>query len=140
MILDGESIGFMKFKSHKYIKIEPGSHVLTATGLTKGSKWKPMDKQLKFQIHRGETKYIKLDVQYNMDNIRITQSGPKHRIFLTPMNANSAVYEIRETSPEQFQKLLSFLRIDLFLAFWASLKSSMKPHILFWIFANLTFQ
>ena len=100
MILDGKSIGMMKFKNYKYIKIKPGSHELTATGLTEGSKWKPRDLNLKFKIQSGETKYIKLNVQYNMKDMHVIESGPQYSIFLTPMNANTAIYEIRETNPE----------------------------------------
>jgi len=100
MILDGRSIGVLKFKKYRTVSIEPGKHTLTATGLTKNSNWKPVDKKLVFQIQPGETKYIKLDVRYNMREMKVIQSGAEYLIYLTPMNAESAIYEIRQTSPE----------------------------------------
>ena len=100
MILDGNSIGVLKFKEYKTVSIKPGDHTLTATGLTPQASWRPVDKGLKFKIQAGETKYIKLDVQYNIKDMHVLQSGAEYLIFLTPMKANSAIYEIRETSPE----------------------------------------
>jgi hypothetical protein len=100
MILDGKSIGVLEFKQYKTVFLKPGQHTLTATGLTREANWRPVDKNLNFRVEPGETKYIKLDIQYNMKDMRVVQSGAEYLIYLTPMNADTAIYEIRDTKPE----------------------------------------
>ena len=54
MILDEQSVGALKFNTHKQLLLEPGRHQLKVTGLTKQAKWKEKDKELEFEIQPGE--------------------------------------------------------------------------------------
>lgn len=101
LILNGDSIGVLNLNHYRSVRLEAGEHTLKATGLTKKARWKPKDKDLTFKIEPGEIKYIKLNVRYDMSKMNLGQPGAKHLIHLTPMAADTAIYEIRETSEEE---------------------------------------
>ncbi|RLA46122.1 MAG: hypothetical protein DRR06_05730 [Gammaproteobacteria bacterium] len=100
MILDGESVGVLKFKTYKHLRLRPGKHLLKATGLTEQASWEEKDKELQFDIQPGEIKYLKLSVQYNLSEMDLLQPGARYLLYITPVDAKAALYEIRDTNPE----------------------------------------
>ena len=100
IIIAGESVGVLKFNEYKTVPITSGQYRLRVTGLTEKADWAPKDIDLEFDIKAGETKYIKLDVRFNTEEMSIGQPETRYLIFATPMDAKSAIYEIRDTDPE----------------------------------------
>ena len=100
MILDGESVGVLKFNTYKHLRLNPGKQLLKATGLTEQARWKEKDKELQFEIKPGEIKYMKLNVQYNLSEMNLLQPGARYFLYITPVDAKAAIYEIRDTNPE----------------------------------------
>ncbi|RLA01898.1 MAG: hypothetical protein DRQ42_02080 [Gammaproteobacteria bacterium] len=98
LILDGESVDVLKANTHRAIPIKPGKHHLRVTGLTKKAKWDQKDKELSFKIKPGEIKYLKINVQYDIDEINHVSTMNKRAIYITPVDAEDAIYEIRETT------------------------------------------
>jgi hypothetical protein len=97
ILVNGESAGLLKFNRHMAIRVVSGKHVLKATGLTRIAKWKPKDRELEFQVTPGEIKYVKLKVDYDSRNIGLGKPKAEYIVRLTPMDSDSAIYEIRET-------------------------------------------
>ena len=98
ILIDGKSVGMLKFDSHFYVDLAAGSHQVRVTGLTQGADWEPRDIQQTISLEPGEVKYLKLDVGYQLDEMVLGESGAKYRINLIPVSAEQAVYEIRTTS------------------------------------------
>jgi hypothetical protein len=97
--LDGASIGQLKFNRRLAVLLKPGVHSIRVTGLSKKADWEPRDINLQFTVRPGEVKYLKLDVQYALDEMTIGDSSAKFSIYLTPVEPEQALYEIRNTRP-----------------------------------------
>lgn len=97
LILDGSSIGVLKYKNHRIIPIKAGKHHLKVTGLTEKAKWDQRDKELTFKVKPGETKYLKINIQYDIDQMNKLTTLNKRAVYITPVDADDAVYEIRDT-------------------------------------------
>lgn len=100
VFIDGQSIGTLKFNSHRHIELAPGKHSVRITGLSPAAKWEPRDIEQSFSLKPAQTAYLKLNVQYQLDEMVLGQPGPSYSIHLTPMRSEDAVYEIRHTKPQ----------------------------------------
>lgn len=98
VLIDEQSVGTLQFNSHRRIELAPGRHTIRITGLTRQAKWEPRDIKQNFTVASGETKYIKLDVRFNLSEMSLGQPGDSYLIHLRPMRVDDAVYEIRETT------------------------------------------
>lgn len=97
--IDGRSVGPLKFNSHFAAELSPGSHSVRITGLSKIADWEPRDIERSISVQSGEVKYLKLDVRYNLNEMNLGQPKASYLIYLTPMRAEDAQYEIRNTDP-----------------------------------------
>lgn len=100
ILINDTSIGVLHFNSHRYLELTPGSHTIRITGLSKAANWTPKDIAQAFTIEPGEIKYLKLDVQYNLKEMNLGENSPSYSIYVTPVEADDAIYEIRYTKPE----------------------------------------
>ncbi len=99
IFLDGQSVGLMKYKTRLMAEVSAGRHHIKVTGLSRDAAWDLKDINLDFISKPGEIRYFKLDVQYNLEEMQIGQPRPQYRVYLTPVDADEAVYEIRYTQP-----------------------------------------
>jgi hypothetical protein len=97
--IDGRSVGQLKFNTHMGIGLAPGKHKVRITGLSKTADWEPRDIEQYITIKANDVSYLKLDVQFNLREMNIGQPAPNYAIYLTPMRSEDALYEIRNTSP-----------------------------------------
>lgn len=97
VLVDGRPAGTLKFNSHKRLELPAGSHELRFTGLVEGANWEPRDVAQRIDLKPGEVRYVKLDVQFNLDQMTLGSPGPSYRIRIVPMRAEDAIYEIRAT-------------------------------------------
>lgn len=100
VLIDEQSVGVLQFNSYRRIELVPGKHNLRITGLSRQAKWEPRDIQQAFSVAPGETKYLKLDVRFNLSEMTLGSGGPSYLIHLRPMRADDALYEIRNTQPQ----------------------------------------
>ncbi|MHA6493002.1 hypothetical protein ACX0MV_07095 [Pseudomonas borbori] len=100
VFIDGQSIGTLKFNSHQHVELAPGKHSVRITGLTPGAKWEPRDIEQSLTLRPAQIAYLKLNVQYQLDEMMLGQPEPRYSIHLTPMCNEDAVYEIRHTKPQ----------------------------------------
>ncbi|MBC9250337.1 hypothetical protein A9179_08645 [Pseudomonas alcaligenes] len=100
VLIDEQSVGTLEFNSHRRVELAPGRHSLRITGLTRQAKWEPRDIKQEFSVAAGETKYLKLDVRFNLSEMTLGSPGPSYLIHVRPMRADDAVYEIRNTAPQ----------------------------------------
>ncbi|MDA1073153.1 MAG: hypothetical protein O3A63_00135 [Proteobacteria bacterium] len=98
MLIDGVSKGGLKFNSYLAIELPQGAHKILATGLTPGSNWSEPDREVNVNIARGKNQFVKLSVQFDLQQMQVFNPGNKYIIRLAPVAENTAVYEIRETS------------------------------------------
>lgn len=100
VLIDEQSVGTLHFNAYRRIELEPGRHNLRITGLTRQAKWEPRDIKQQFSVAPGEVKYLKLDVRFNLSEMNLGSMGPSYLIHVRPMRAEDAVYEIRNTEPQ----------------------------------------
>lgn len=100
ILIDDTSIGVLHFNSHRYLELAPGQHTIRVTGLTKAADWEPKDITQTFATEPGEIKYIKLNVQFNLKEMNLGENSPSYSIYVTPISADDAIYEIRYTKAE----------------------------------------
>lgn len=99
VFIDGQSIGALKFNQYRHLELAPGTHNVRITGLSPAAKWPIRDIEQKVTLNPAQIKYLKLDVQYNLNEMVIGQPSPSYSIHLTPMRSEDALYEIRHTKP-----------------------------------------
>lgn len=98
--IDGRSIGVLKYDEYLVSELTPGAHKLTITGLTTIAKgWSERDIEHTIPANRGKQAFMKLQVEYDTDQMTIGQLGPRYTIKLIPVDADDAIYEIRNTTP-----------------------------------------
>ncbi|WP_339414108.1 hypothetical protein [Pseudomonas sp. EA_35y_Pfl2_R5] len=100
VFIDGQSIGTLKFNSHRHVELAPGKHSVRITGLSPAAKWEPRDIEQSLTLKPAQITYLKLNVQYQLDEMVLGQPGPRYNIRLTPMRSEDAIYEIRHTKPQ----------------------------------------
>jgi hypothetical protein len=96
---NGKSLGLLEHRTYLVKELPPGTYQLKFTGLTNAARWKQRDIESQITLAPGETRYLKLRVDFDLNQMNIGQPGPKYRIFATPVSVNDAQYEIRETKP-----------------------------------------
>jgi hypothetical protein len=100
VLVDGKSIGVLKYDEYLVTEITPGAHTITITGLTTAaSGW--AERNIEQVIPAGQNKqvFMKLRVEYDLDDMSLFQPGAKYSIHLIPVDFENAQYEIRNTKP-----------------------------------------
>ncbi len=98
ILVSDKSVGFLKYKEYLTVELPPGKYEVVATGLTRNANWSPRNVSYKATIEAGKETFLKLRVAFNLDEMMLLDPGPKYFINLFPVNAEDAVYEIRDTS------------------------------------------
>lgn len=100
ILIDGKSIGVLKYDEYLVTELTPGAHNITITGLTSAAKgWAERDIEQVIPANQGKQVFMKLRVEYDLDDMNLGQPGAKYTIQLIPVDAENAKYEIRNTSP-----------------------------------------
>jgi hypothetical protein len=100
VLIDGKSIGVLKYGEYLVTELTPGAHSITITGLTTASSnWAERDIQQVIPASQNKQVFMKLQVEYNVDEMNLAQLGAKYIIRLLPVDAENAQYEIRNTVP-----------------------------------------
>ena len=97
ILVDGNSVGVLKYRKHMRLELPAGSYEFVATGLTPDARWEPEDRQYTLQTEAGQVYYMRFRVEFNTANMSIGSFSGQYRIHLHPVNENEAIYQIRET-------------------------------------------
>jgi hypothetical protein len=99
ILIDGNSIGALKYDQYLVTELTPGPHNITVTGLTTTAKgWADRDIEQAIPVNQGKQVFMKLLVEYDIDDMNLGQTGPKYIINLIPVDSENAKYEIRNTT------------------------------------------
>lgn len=101
IMVDGNSVGFLKYNRYLAVEVEPGLKEFLATGLTPEARWEPKDLSYKLQMEAGETYFMRLKVEFNTDKMSLGSFKGQYIINLHPVSSADAVYEIRHTDEMQ---------------------------------------
>jgi hypothetical protein len=99
VLIDGKSIGVLKYDQYLVTELTPGAHTITITGLTTAAKgW--ADRDIKQTLPNSQSKqvFMKLQVEYDLDEMNLGEPGAKYIIQLLPVESDNAQYEIRNTT------------------------------------------
>jgi hypothetical protein len=99
VLIDGKSIGVLKYDEYLVTELAPGAHTITITGLTTAaSGWSPRDIKQAIPPSQGKEVFMRLKVEYDLDEMNLGQPGAKYIIQLAPVEPENAIYEIRNTT------------------------------------------
>jgi hypothetical protein len=100
VLIDGKSIGVLKYGEYLVTELTPGAHSITITGLTTASSnWAERDIKQVIPASQNKPVFMKLQVEYNLAEMNLAQLGAKYIIQLLQVDAENAQYEIRNTVP-----------------------------------------
>lgn len=97
ILVNGGSQGFLKYNSHLVLELPPGKSEFVATGLTRDARWKPKDVDYRLALESGKTYFLRLRVEFDINNMPIGTITPSYLIHMHPVDEEEAVYEIRYT-------------------------------------------
>ena len=90
----------LKYDEYLVAEITPATHTITTTGLTTAaSGWAERDIEQVIPANTSKQMFMKLVVEYDLDDMSLFQPGAKYSIHLVPVDSENAKYEIRNTSP-----------------------------------------
>jgi hypothetical protein len=99
VLIDGKSIGVLKYDEYLVTEITPGKHTVTITGLSNvSSGWAERDINQAINVGAGGQVFMKLKVEYDLRKMNLGQPGAKYIIQLIPVGEEDAKYEIRNTN------------------------------------------
>ena len=98
VIIDGKSMGVLKYNEYVVAELPPGEHTVNITGLTTAaSGWAERDIERRITISKDAPTFLKLRVAYDLNEMKLGQPGARYIIRLMPVNEEDAKYEIRST-------------------------------------------
>lgn len=98
VMVDGKSVGFLKYNEYLAVEVAPGQRDFLITGLTRGAKWEPRDLSYTLDVKAGQSYFLRYHVAFDVDKMSIGTFKSQYIINLTPISEADAVYEIRHTS------------------------------------------
>ena len=101
IMVDGNSVGFLKYNRYLAVEVEPGLKELLVTGLTPDARWEPKDLSYKLKMDAGETYFMRLKVEFDTDKMSLGTFKGQYIINFHPVKNTDAVYEIRHTDEMQ---------------------------------------
>ena len=100
VFIDGKSYGPIEYDRYMPIELTPGEHQIRLTGLTaKAKDWERRDIDRTIKVSKGESKFMRFRVEYNLAEMNLGQPKSQYSIFLTPVREEDAIYEIRKIKP-----------------------------------------
>jgi len=98
VMMDGNSVGFLKYNEHLAVEVAPGEHEFVVTGLTRDAKWEPKDLSYSLQVNAGESYFLRFRVEFDTAKMSLGTFKGQYIINFHPVDETDAVYEIRHTS------------------------------------------
>lgn len=97
IMVDGESVGFVKYNRHLPVEVAAGEREFLLTGLTPDARWAPKDLKYKLKTEPGGTYYLRLRVEFDTDKMSLGTFKNQYIINFHPVEGEDAIYEIRHT-------------------------------------------
>lgn len=98
VMVDGLSVGVLKYKEYLAVEVSQGQREFLVTGLTKAAKWEPKDLSHTLNVQAGQSYFLRYRVEFDVDKMSLGSFRGQYKINLTPVDETDAVYEIRYTS------------------------------------------
>lgn len=95
ILVDGDSVGVLRYNEYLTLELEPGQREFVATGLTQTANWKPKNVSYKIKLEAGQRYFMRLRVEYNTDHMTIGSFRDQYLIHMHPVDESEALYEIR---------------------------------------------
>ena len=100
ILIDGKSIGVLKYNKYLVAELTPGAHNITITGLTAASSgWAKRDIEQVIPASQSKQVFMKLRVEYDVNKMTLDHPGSKYIINLLSVDGENAKNEIRNTTP-----------------------------------------
>lgn len=90
LLLDGEPIGLLRYKTYMALEISPGTHDFLLTGDTERANWQTPKNLLTLPLKPNETKYLRLLVKYDQSKNNWTNPGMSYVVQFLPIAGKQA--------------------------------------------------
>lgn len=101
VMLDGNSVGFLKYNEYLAVEVEPGQREFLLTGLTRDARWKPKDRKYTLRVSPNESYFMRFGVEFDVAKMSLGTFSGQYIITFHPVDRSEAVYEIRHTDSSQ---------------------------------------
>lgn len=98
VMMDGNSVGFLKYNEHLAVEAVPGEHEFVVTGLTRDAKWEPRDRKFTLKVEAGESYFMRFRVEFDTAKMSLGTFRGQYIISFHPVDETEAIYEIRHTA------------------------------------------
>jgi hypothetical protein len=103
LVMDGRSMGFLKYNKYLALEVAPGKREFLVTGLTRDAKWEPKDRSFTLDVQPGETYYMRFRVEFDTAKMSLGTFKGQYIITFNPVPHEDAIYEIRHTDKAKGQ-------------------------------------
>lgn len=97
VFIDGTSLGIMKAKGYMMKEVPTGQHEIRITGATNKADWSFPEIKRTINVRPNSKNYFRLMVRFDMDSNQLLGLMMKHELFLTPVEADEAIREMKDT-------------------------------------------
>ena len=98
-LVNGSSIGTLRYEGSLVSELPPGQHELRVTSASPDANgWQFHDRHTKFLIKAGETRYFRLIITFDPNEDKILSGPIEPLVFLQPVDADEARHEIYQTT------------------------------------------
>ena len=98
VMLDGASVGLLKYNEYLALEVTPGQREFLVTGLTRDAKWEPRDRSYTLKVESGKSYFLRYRVEFDTAKMSLGTFKGQYIINFQPVNETDAVYEIRDAS------------------------------------------
>lgn len=98
ILVDGDSVGVLKYNEYLVLELAPGQREFVATGLTRQANWKPENVSYNMRLEAGQRYFMRLRVEYDTDHMTIGSFRGQYLIHMHAVDETEALYEIRYAS------------------------------------------
>lgn len=93
VLMNGASIGTLKYNGFLLYEAPPGQHQLRITGLSKNAnKWDFKDRDRAIRFEQGATRYVQVVVRFDDSSNSLGNPGMSHTLHVSSARAEDARY------------------------------------------------
>ncbi|ARN73144.1 DUF2846 domain-containing protein [Oceanicoccus sagamiensis] len=97
VFIDGVSLGILDADGYQFVVLPAGEYPIRITGLTENADWSFRDIKRSLKVKPGTHNFYRLMVRYDPKSNVLGKPGMDHLLFLTPVEPDDAIYEIKDS-------------------------------------------
>jgi Protein of unknown function (DUF2846) len=97
VFIDGSSLGVLKVRGYMMKEVPAGKHEIRISGSTNKANWSFPEIKRIINVKPESKNYFRLMVRFDMDSNQLLGLAMEHLVFLTPVEPDEAIREMKDT-------------------------------------------